>query len=245
VARRARAWWPRRHQPAPPTRRLQSKTLKHHPTFPDRFGCIQDARSFCQGFFGWYNHEHYHSGIALLTPADVHHSRRADHHRPGCGAGWRLRRPSRAVRPQATHAAPAARGGMDQQTRRLNGGASAISWLCLTEVDRLRTTFPPLHGRHPSLEEVPQFINVLPVRCLSSALDGAALGGGIVRAGAWVRFAVKPGITGLWQVSGGSILTMQQALDLDVDYVRRRNLALDPATLRRTVPAILRRRDAC
>ena len=32
----------------------QFKTLKHHPTFPERFGCIQDARGFCQGFFGWY-----------------------------------------------------------------------------------------------------------------------------------------------------------------------------------------------
>jgi putative transposase len=53
----------------------QFKTLKHHPTFPDRFGCIQHARAFCQGFFGWYNHEHRHSGIALLTPADVHYGR--------------------------------------------------------------------------------------------------------------------------------------------------------------------------
>jgi putative transposase len=53
----------------------QFKTLKHHPTFPERFGCIQDARAFCQGFFGWYNFEHRHSGIALLTPADVHHGR--------------------------------------------------------------------------------------------------------------------------------------------------------------------------
>jgi putative transposase len=55
----------------------QFKTLKHHPTFPDRFGSIHDARSFCQGFFGWYNDQHYHSGIALLTPADVHHGRAA------------------------------------------------------------------------------------------------------------------------------------------------------------------------
>jgi putative transposase len=53
----------------------QFKTLKHHPTFPDRFGCLQDARAFCQRFFGWYNLEHHHSGIALLTPADVHHGR--------------------------------------------------------------------------------------------------------------------------------------------------------------------------
>ena len=53
----------------------QFKTLKHHPCFPDRFGCIQDARAFCQEFFDWYNAEHYHSGIALLTPADVHYGR--------------------------------------------------------------------------------------------------------------------------------------------------------------------------
>jgi putative transposase len=53
----------------------QFKTLKHHPAFPDRFGSIQDARAFCQGFFRWYNVEHYHSGIGLLTPADVHFGR--------------------------------------------------------------------------------------------------------------------------------------------------------------------------
>ena len=50
----------------------QFKTLKHHPTFPERFGSLQEARAFCQRFFGWYNFEHRHSGIALLTPADVH-----------------------------------------------------------------------------------------------------------------------------------------------------------------------------
>jgi putative transposase len=50
----------------------QFKTLKHHPTFPDRFGSLEDARAFCRRFFGWYNFEHRHSGIALLAPADVH-----------------------------------------------------------------------------------------------------------------------------------------------------------------------------
>jgi putative transposase len=53
----------------------QFKTLKHHPAFPDRFGCVQDARAFCQRFFGWYNLEHHHGGIGLLTPADVHYGR--------------------------------------------------------------------------------------------------------------------------------------------------------------------------
>ena len=51
----------------------QFKTLKYCPAFPDRFGSIQDARSFCQGFFTWYNKEHCHSGIGLMTPESVHY----------------------------------------------------------------------------------------------------------------------------------------------------------------------------
>jgi lipopolysaccharide/colanic/teichoic acid biosynthesis glycosyltransferase len=54
------------------------------------------------------------------------------------------------------------------------------------------------------------------------------------------RFAVLPGITGLWQVSGRSRLTMRQALDLDVEYVRRRTLLLDLVILVRTVRCLLR-----
>jgi putative transposase len=55
----------------------QFKTLKHHPTFPDRFGSLEDARAFLKGFFGWYNFQHRHAGIGLLTPADVHDGRAA------------------------------------------------------------------------------------------------------------------------------------------------------------------------
>jgi putative transposase len=51
------------------------KTLKYRPDFPERFGCIEDARVFCDRFFGWYAHEHRHSGIGLHTPADVHYGR--------------------------------------------------------------------------------------------------------------------------------------------------------------------------
>ena len=51
------------------------KTLKYHPTFPAKFGSLEDARAFCQGFFDWYNREHYHSGIALLTPETVHYGK--------------------------------------------------------------------------------------------------------------------------------------------------------------------------
>ena len=49
------------------------KTLKYCPAFPGSFGSIQDARTFCESFFTYYNHEHRHSGIALHTPASVHY----------------------------------------------------------------------------------------------------------------------------------------------------------------------------
>ena len=49
------------------------KTLKSQPQFPQRFGCIEDARSFCRRFFDWYNQDHHHSGIGLMTPDQVHY----------------------------------------------------------------------------------------------------------------------------------------------------------------------------
>lgn len=51
----------------------QFKTLKYCPDFPENFGSIQDARAFCSVFFGWYDNDHRHSGIAMLTPAQVHY----------------------------------------------------------------------------------------------------------------------------------------------------------------------------
>ena len=54
------------------------KTLKYRPTFPSRFGSIEDARVFCADFFAWYNTRHRHSGIGMYTPADVHHGRAAE-----------------------------------------------------------------------------------------------------------------------------------------------------------------------
>ncbi|WP_390881988.1 integrase core domain-containing protein [Candidatus Uabimicrobium amorphum] len=42
------------------------KTLKYCPSFPETFGCVLNARAFCQEFFNLYNNQHYHSGIGLL-----------------------------------------------------------------------------------------------------------------------------------------------------------------------------------
>ncbi len=58
-----------------PFSEAQFKTLKYCPEFPGRFGSIQDARAFCRRFFEYYNTEHRHSGIGLLTPEAVHYGR--------------------------------------------------------------------------------------------------------------------------------------------------------------------------
>ncbi len=99
--------------------------------------------------------------------------------------------------------------------------------------------------RKTSLDELPQLVNVLrgdmslvgprPVLAWEAALFSDE---------ARARFRTRPGLTGLWQVSGRNRLTMPQALELDVEYVRRQSLWLDLTIIARTVPAQLRRGTA-
>jgi transposase InsO family protein len=49
------------------------KTLKYQPEFPKRFETIQQAEDFCRRFFDWYNQDHHHAGIGLMTPDQVHY----------------------------------------------------------------------------------------------------------------------------------------------------------------------------
>ena len=56
-----------------PYSETQFKTLQYRPDFPAHFDSIEQARAFCREFFPWYNDDHRHSGIGLLTPAMVHH----------------------------------------------------------------------------------------------------------------------------------------------------------------------------
>ena len=51
----------------------QFRTMKYRPGFPDRFGSIQHSRIHSQSFFSWYNEDHRHCGIGMLTPAMVHY----------------------------------------------------------------------------------------------------------------------------------------------------------------------------
>ena len=86
----------------------QFKTLKYRPDFPERFGSIQDARAFCRPFFGWYNTEHHHSGLGLLTPEVVHYRRTAEvlaARQEVLTAAWRAH-PDRFVRRPPVPASP-------------------------------------------------------------------------------------------------------------------------------------------
>lgn len=56
------------------------KTLKYQPQFPKRFGSIQDAKAFCRAFFDWYNQDHHHLGIGLMTPDQVHYGQADEVH---------------------------------------------------------------------------------------------------------------------------------------------------------------------
>ena len=58
-----------------PYSEAQFKTMKYRPDFPGCFGSVQDGRGFCRTFFNWYNTEHHHSGIGMMTPEAVHYGR--------------------------------------------------------------------------------------------------------------------------------------------------------------------------
>ena len=107
-------------------------------------------------------------------------------------------------------------------------------------VDDPRITRAGRWLRRSSIDELPQLINVLRGEMAlvgprpALPWEAAMYDPRYAR-----RFDVRPGITGLWQVSGRNRLTATQALELDVEYVDRRSFRLDVAILWRTLPAVL------
>ena len=100
--------------------------------------------------------------------------------------------------------------------------------------------------RKYSLDELPQFFNVLegsmslvgPRPLLVSDLDRLPMRAQMR------RFSVRPGITGLWQVSGRSATTDEERMRLDREYINNWSLALDFEILFRTIGAVLSGRGA-
>ena len=93
--------------------------------------------------------------------------------------------------------------------------------------------------RRTSLDELPQLLNVLRGEMsLVGPRPALPWEHELFDDAHHERLQVQPGVTGLWQVSGRNRLTMRQGLDLDVEYVRRRSLALDLAILIKTIPAV-------
>jgi lipopolysaccharide/colanic/teichoic acid biosynthesis glycosyltransferase len=99
--------------------------------------------------------------------------------------------------------------------------------------------------RRSSLDELPQLWNVV---CGQMSLVGPrpAIHYEVEHYPAdWFgRFAVKPGLTGLWQVSGRSELSVQEMIRLDLEYAERRSFLLNVRILLRTVPTVLSFRGA-
>ena len=120
--------------------------MKYCPQFPERFGCIQDTRGFCGAFFDYYNNEHRHSGIGLMTPAMVHYGQAEQvlaARQETLLAAYRAH-PERFVRrpPQPPDLASA---GLDQPSRRESRRAGATGrssrrrrahWRLLTKCER-------------------------------------------------------------------------------------------------------------
>ena len=97
-----------------PFSEAQFKTLKYCPAFPERFGSLADGRAFGHHFFGWYNNDHYHSGLIPDARRGAPRPRRARacaaHQRPR----RRLRGPSGALRERAAQTGRSPPGRMDQ-----------------------------------------------------------------------------------------------------------------------------------
>lgn len=96
--------------------------------------------------------------------------------------------------------------------------------------------------RRTSLDELPQLINVL-LGHMSLVGPRPVLAYEAVhfRPEERLRFAVRPGLTGLWQVSGRSRISFQDQLALDTRYVREQSLGLDLVILLRTIPTVMSR----
>lgn len=128
----------------------------------------------------------------------------------------------------------------DQIARELRGEDTSRGGSWKLADDQRVTSLGSFLRRH-SLDELPQLINVFlghmslvgPRPCLEWEAEMFAVEFG-------ERFAVRPGLTGLWQVSGRSTMGTRDMLALDVEYAKHQTLRGDLGILAKTLPALLR-----
>src|SRR5450756_2546918 len=100
------------------------KTMKYQPQFPQRFGCIQDAKNFCRSFFALYQQDHHHAGIGLLTPDQVHYGQADEVHAARQITRRRLQQKPRTLRQKGARTARKANRDLDQSADQSANGPS-------------------------------------------------------------------------------------------------------------------------
>jgi putative transposase len=114
-----------------PFSEAQFKTLKYHPAYPERFGSLEDARAWARSLVLWYNTDHHHTGLSLLTPASVHQGQVATvlaARQDVLTAAYQAH-PERFVRGQPSPAAPPAAVWINPPTERTTIPPAAFVWL--------------------------------------------------------------------------------------------------------------------
>jgi lipopolysaccharide/colanic/teichoic acid biosynthesis glycosyltransferase len=177
-------------------------------------------------------------------PALYRQERLGSRPRPGAPGGWELR-PFRILkfRSMRTDADPAVH---QAHIASFVGGALAGAGEARFKIhEDERITRIGAFLRRTSLDELPQLVNVLlgemslvgprPVPLYEASLYGPQHE---------ARFLTRPGLTGLWQVSGRASRTFEEMMALDLEYVERQSLRLDLSILARTIPAAVRAKGA-
>ncbi|MDP9459315.1 MAG: integrase core domain-containing protein [Actinomycetota bacterium] len=119
------------------------KTLNYAPAFPDRFGCLADARAFCEAFVAYYNHDHRHSGLGAAHPRLGAPRHRDRNPRPTGGhAAGGLRGHPRPLPAPAPDPAGAAHRGLDQPAQQGGPHREQLTRSCLTRLDGFRRPLP-------------------------------------------------------------------------------------------------------
>jgi lipopolysaccharide/colanic/teichoic acid biosynthesis glycosyltransferase len=164
--------------------------------------------------------------------------------RPRAGGGWELR-PFRILKLRSM------RTDADEQVHRahiesyVEGALEGAGPARFKIHGDSRVTRMGCFLRRSSLDELPQLVNVLlgdmslvgprPVPLYEATLYGPQHER---------RFLTRPGLTGLWQVSGRASTTFEEMMRLDLEYVERQSLLLDLRILAKTIPAALRAKGA-